>query len=72
MSLIAARGGGVEPGGRASRKRYCPHCSTRVSRSANRCGYCRKFLLSRRRVASIAALLLTVLVALAARLTGLV
>lgn len=28
------------------RKRYCPQCRTRVSRSAKKCGYCGKHLLS--------------------------
>ena len=55
---------------RSSRKRFCPRCANRVSRSANRCGYCRKFLPSRRRVAAM-TLLFIVLVASAARLTGL-
>ena len=54
----------------ASRRRFCPQCSTRVSRSANRCGYCRKFLPSRR-LAAYVALLITVLIAVAACLTRL-
>jgi hypothetical protein len=72
VALIAARGGGVNSVGRARRRRYCPRCSTRVSRSANRCGYCRKLLPSSRLVAAaVATLLLSVLIAVAARVTGL-
>lgn len=76
VALTLTRGGGgVESGGRAghkgreSRKRFCPHCATRVSRSANRCGYCRKRLPSWRRVAAV-ALLITIACALAAHFVG--
>ena len=77
VALIAMRGGRVEAGrgaghnGRAERRRYCPHCASRVSRSANRCGYCRRLLPSRKRIAAIVLLLAILFAALAARLTGL-
>jgi predicted amidophosphoribosyltransferase len=63
-------GGSGGHNGRSTRKRFCPRCANRVSRSANRCWCCGKFLPSRRGVAAI-ALLFIVLVASAARLTGL-
>lgn len=76
VALTVTRGGGVESGGRAghsggaSRRRYCPQCATRVSRSANRCGYCRKRLPNWRRTA-VVVLLLTFMCAIAARFVGL-
>jgi hypothetical protein len=76
VALTVTRGG-VESGGRAghngraSRRRYCPNCATRVSRSAKRCGYCRKLLPNWRRVAVI-ALLLAVMGAIAAHFVGII
>ncbi len=70
MALTTATGGAVKSHGRAPQKRYCPRCTTRVSRSASRCGYCGR-LLRTRKLAAV-ALLLAVLVTAAARLAGLI
>lgn len=44
-----------------SRKRYCRQCATRVSRSAKKCGYCGKRLLSWMRFSLIVFAVVTLL-----------
>ena len=63
MSLIAARRGesNVE---RIVRRRFCPRCGTRISRSANKCAYCRKFLPRWTHIAGIALLFIILLLLL--------
>ena len=52
VHTVAARHS--QAGRNARRKRYCRRCGTRVSRSAGRCGYCGRLLLSPARLALIA------------------
>ncbi len=45
----------------ARRKRYCQQCGNRVSRSAKKCDYCGRRLLSKIRISFIAFTVITML-----------
>ena len=46
------------------RKKYCPRCASRVSRSARRCGYCGGRVTSLARLAAAALIIIALLLSL--------
>ena len=64
MPPIATRRGEVGNGTSAHRRRFCTRCGTRVSRSANKCGYCRRYLPRWKHLAGIALVFIVLLIVL--------